>query len=67
MLVSPLTVRLIGGEGHDFGPHAADLLGIGDRAAVAVRPDGHVLWRDPTGQNPDGLGRALKLCTGAAG
>ncbi|WP_134726008.1 hypothetical protein [Paracoccus luteus] len=63
----PLTIRLIGAEGHDFGPSAAHLLGIGDRGAVAVRPDGHVLWRDPTGRNPGGLDRALKLWAGATG
>lgn len=30
-----------------FGPAGADLLGIGRGGAVAVRPDGHVLWRVP--------------------
>lgn len=60
----PMTVRIIGSD-NDFGPRATELLGIGEKGAVAVRPDGHVLWRDASGNNPDGLADALRLCTGA--
>lgn len=62
----PITVRLIGEGGLDFGPNAADLLGIDGKGAVAVRPDGHVLWRDAAGANPDGLSDAVRLCIGGA-
>lgn len=40
-----ITVQLFGREGRDLGPNVQDLLGIDDSGAVAVRPDGHVLWR----------------------
>ncbi len=62
----PVTVWLIGEGGQDFGPHAVSLLGIGEKGAVAVRPDGHVLWRDAAGERPAGLAEAVRLCTGAA-
>lgn len=61
----PVTLRRFGPDGIDFGPRAAELLGIGPQGAVAVRPDGHVLWRDAEGRNPAGLADALRLITGA--
>lgn len=61
----PVTLRRFGPGGIGFGPQAADLLGIGPQGAVAVRPDGHVLWRDAGGCNPAGLADALRLITGA--
>ncbi|SEI00290.1 FAD-dependent monooxygenase [Paracoccus alkenifer] len=61
-----VVLRRLGAEGVDFGPHAAELLGIGPNGAVAVRPDGHVLWRDAEGRAPRTLADAVRLCTGTA-
>ncbi|OHT20643.1 hypothetical protein [Edaphosphingomonas haloaromaticamans] len=38
-------VVLFDGPYHNLGPGAAELLGITETGAIAVRPDGHVLWR----------------------
>jgi 2,4-dichlorophenol 6-monooxygenase len=40
-----VSLVLFGDGGIDLGLMAADLLGIAQGGAVAVRPDGHVLWR----------------------
>ncbi|WP_189338523.1 FAD-dependent monooxygenase [Sphingobium sp. SCG-1] len=45
-------------DAQSFGNAARDLLGIGDHGAVAVRPDGHVLWRSKSG--PEGAAGALE-------
>lgn len=55
------------GEGaRNLGPQARDLLGIGTTGAVAVRPDGHVLWRcaEWTHQSVSELRDAARLITG---
>ncbi|RJL14825.1 hypothetical protein C9E82_19120 [Paracoccus siganidrum] len=62
----PVVLRRFGPGGLDLGPRAGELLGIGPRGAVAVRPDGHVLWRDAEGRSPETLTDAVRLCTGAA-
>lgn len=62
----PVTVTLFGDGNIDFGPNAADLLGIGPKGAVAVRPDGHVLSRhiDISSAAVENLAAALRLCSG---
>jgi 2,4-dichlorophenol 6-monooxygenase len=55
------------GEGaRDFGPMASDLLGITKSGAVAVRPDGHVLWRARAWIESAGndLAHAATICFG---
>lgn len=60
----PVEVVLFGDGRVDLGPNAADLLGIGSKGAVAVRPDGHVLSRhaDAAATALDDLAAALRLC-----
>ncbi|BBZ28936.1 putative monooxygenase [Mycolicibacterium madagascariense] len=45
----PITVTALTPPGHDTPSAMLDLLEIGDRGAVVVRPDGHVVWRSRTG------------------
>ena len=58
---------VFGDGARDLGPAAADLLGIGRSGAVAVRPDGHVLWRtrEWTPLAADELANAAAVCFGA--
>ena len=62
----PVAIVLFGGEHTDFGPNAADLIGVGPEGAAAVRPDGHVLARlaDLSDASAKGLESALHLCAG---
>ncbi|QUT07180.1 FAD-dependent monooxygenase [Sphingobium phenoxybenzoativorans] len=59
-----VSVVIFGPAGVDLGANAAVLLGISEDGAVAVRPDGHVLWRTQAhdaGSEIE-LVRAFRLC-----
>ena len=62
----PVSVVLFGADGIDLGPMASDFMSIEEDGAVAVRPDGHVLWRtrDRAQDVEGGFANALRLCAG---
>lgn len=65
---SGVAIRFVrfGLGGKDLGPRARDLLGISETGAVAVRPDGHVLWRqaEMTADSAGQLGAAARVLAG---
>ncbi|MBS42971.1 MAG: monooxygenase [Nocardioides sp.] len=61
---APRTGHLVG---RDLDTGAEDPLGLGDRGAVLIRPDGHIAWRSPAEAADPGaeLCRAMETALGA--